>query len=151
MKILLLNGPNLGLLGKREPSIYGRETLEDIVARVRKEALEFDAEIHAVQSNDEGTLVSAIGAAPGKYDGIVFNPAAYTHTSVALRDALQAVDVPCVEVHLSNTHAREAFRHTSMTAPACIGQIMGFGSLGYVLALRALVDCVERSKSAGAV
>jgi 3-dehydroquinate dehydratase-2 len=144
MKILVLNGPNLNLLGRREPGIYGHEGLEAIVARVRARAAELGVEIDDVQSNDEGTLVSRIGEAPGRYDGILFNPAAYTHTSVALRDALLAAGVPCVEVHLSNTHAREEFRHRSLTAAACVGQIMGFGGMGYVLALDALVEVIRR-------
>lgn len=144
MKILVLNGPNLNLLGRREPGIYGREGLDAIIARVRARAAELGVEVDAEQSNDEGALVSRIGEAPGRYDGILFNPAAYTHTSVALRDALLAAGVPCVEVHLSNTHAREEFRHRSLTAAACVGQIMGFGGMGYVLALDALVDVIRR-------
>ena len=148
MKILVLNGPNLNLLGRREPGIYGREDLEAIIERVRARAGELGVEVDAAQSNDEGALVSTIGEAPGRYDGIIFNPAAYTHTSVALRDALLAAGVPCVEVHLSNTHAREEFRHRSLTAAACVGQIMGFGGQGYVLALEALVEAV-RLRAAG--
>ena len=140
MKILVLNGPNLQLLGQREPKVYGRETLDDVVARVRARAAELRAEITAVQANVEGELVGQIGRARGRFDGIILNPAAYTHTSVALRDALQACEVPCVEVHLSNVHAREDFRHRSYTAAACVGQICGFGSYGYVLALEALVE-----------
>lgn len=148
MKILVLNGPNLHLLGRREPGIYGREDLERIIARVCERAAQLGVEIEAFQSNEEGALVTRIGEAPGRFDGIVFNPAAYTHTSVALRDALLAAGVPCVEVHLSNTHAREEFRHRSLTAPACVGQIMGFGGQGYVLALEGLVEHLRRKCAA---
>ena len=144
MKILVLNGPNLNLLGKREPDLYGRTSLEDIVRQVKARARKQSITVDAFQSNEEGALVTRIGRSAGKYDGIIFNPAAYTHTSVALRDALLAAKVPCVEVHLSNIHAREEFRHKSLTAAACIGQISGFGGLGYVLALDALVDYLER-------
>lgn len=151
MRILILNGPNLNLLGRREPGVYGGEDLETIVDGARKCASALGVEIDHLQSNDEGTLVTAIGEAPARYDGIVFNPAAYTHTSVALRDALQAADVPCVEVHLSNTHAREEFRHRSLTAPACLGQIMGFGGDGYRLALEGLVAALRQRESGGAV
>jgi len=138
MRILVLNGPNLNLLGQREPHIYGAGTLEDIIALLEKKASELDIEIETFQSNEEGELVSRIGDCVGTYDGIIINPAAYTHTSVALRDAIEACGLPCVEVHISNTHARESFRHISLTAPACLGQIMGFGAAGYVLALDGL-------------
>lgn len=142
MRILVLNGPNLDRLGTREPGMYGTMTLDDIVRLVEARGQALGVEIDACQSNEEGVLVDRIGASSGRYDGIVFNPAAYTHTSVALRDALQACPVPCVEVHLSNTLARESFRHTSLTGAACIGQIQGFGPHGYVLALDALVNAV---------
>ncbi len=138
MKILILNGPNLGLLGKREPDIYGSVTLDEIITKVKARAVELGVEVEALQSNEEGVLVTAIGEAKGKFDGIIINPAAYTHTSVALRDALQGCRVPCVEVHLSNVHAREEFRHISLTAAACVGQIMGFGWMSYVLGLEAM-------------
>ena len=144
MKILVLNGPNLGLLGTREPDVYGTETLERIIDRVRARAKELDVALTAFQSDDEGALIAQIGSSAGQHDGMIFNPAGYTHTSVALRDALQATPVPCVEVHLSNTLAREEFRHRSLTGGVCIGQIMGFGALGYVLALEALVDYLSR-------
>jgi 3-dehydroquinate dehydratase-2 len=144
MKVLVLNGPNLDRLGTRQPDIYGSATLPEIMAAVQQRGREMDVAVDWFQSNDEGVLVSRIGAAPGVYDGIILNPAAYTHTSIALRDALQAADIPCVEVHLSNIHARESFRHHSLTAPACIGQILGFGPLGYVLALEALADHLRR-------
>jgi 3-dehydroquinate dehydratase-2 len=119
--------------------VYGRTTLDEVVASVSARGRELGVDIEAFQSNDEGALVSRIGECAGKADGIVFNPAAYTHTSVALRDAIKAGGVPCVEVHLSNTHAREEFRHRSLTAAVCIGVVMGFGSFGYVMALEALV------------
>jgi 3-dehydroquinate dehydratase-2 len=140
MKILVINGPNLNLLGQREPDVYGSETLADIESKTRQAAAALDVELDAFQSNEEGVLVTTIGQASGVYDGIIINPAAYTHTSIALRDAIKASGVPCVEVHLSNTHARESFRHTSLTAPVCIGQIMGFGGKGYLLALEGLVE-----------
>jgi 3-dehydroquinate dehydratase-2 len=148
MKILVVNGPNLKLLGTREPSIYGRETLEGILQRVRECAEGLGVEITAFQSDWEGGLVEAIGAARGVFDGIIINPAAYTHTSVAVRDALSACGVPAVEVHLSNTHKREAFRHGSLTAPVCVGQVMGFGGAGYLLALRGLLTYIEQEKQA---
>lgn len=137
-KILLLNGPNLALLGTREPEIYGRTTLADIVALVTAAAREKGIEVEAFQSDVEGELVSAIGRARGAYDGIILNPAAYTHTSVALHDAIKASGVPTVEVHLSNVYAREGYRHESLTAGVCAGQICGFGPEGYILALEAL-------------
>ena len=148
MKILVLNGPNLNLLGTREPDVYGNASLDDILARLKKRAKELGTEIVSFQSNDEGTLVTRIGESTGNYDGIIMNPAAYTHTSVALRDALLACRVPCVEVHLSNIHAREDFRHKSMTAAACIGQISGFGGSSYILALEALVEYLSHAKKA---
>lgn len=140
MKILVINGPNLNLLGQREPDIYGSETLADIEQMLAEAASDLGVELDTFQSNEEGVLVTAIGSTVGKYDGIIINPAAYTHTSVALRDAIKACGVPTVEVHLSNTHSREEFRHKSLTAPVCVGQIMGFGGKGYLLALRGLVD-----------
>ena len=137
-KILVLNGPNLALLGTREPEIYGRTTLADIVALVTAAACEKGIAVDAFQSDVEGELVAAIGRARGVYDGIILNPAAYTHTSVALHDAIKASGVPTVEVHLSNVYAREGCRHESLTAGVCAGQICGFGPTGYVLALEAL-------------
>ena len=149
MKILLLNGPNLNLLGRREPTIYGRATLDEIVAQVVAHGAEMGATVEAFQSNEEGALVTRIGESPGRYDGILFNPAAYTHTSIALGDALAAAGVPCVEVHLSNIHAREAFRRHSLTAAACLGQISGFGAMSYLLGLEALVAHLRKSKEKG--
>lgn len=140
MKILVLNGPNLNLLGTREPEIYGRETLADIEAQMR--SLFQEVEIEFRQSNSEAELITWIGETRGNFDGIIINPAALTHTSLGVCDALKAVGdvVPAVEIHLSNTHTREEIRHKSLTAPACIGQIMGFQGFGYTLALRALVN-----------
>jgi 3-dehydroquinate dehydratase II len=137
MKILFLNGPNLNLLGSREPEIYGRTTLSDIEGQVRQRAAATKSEIDFRQSNSEGELVGWVQEAKGKFDAIVINAAAYTHTSVALRDAISAVAVPTIEIHLSNVHAREEFRHKSMIAPVCCGQISGFGDKSYILALEA--------------
>ena len=139
MKILFLNGPNLNLLGTREPEIYGRTTLADIEAMVRERAAKFGAEIAFRQTNQEGELVAWIQDAKGKFDVIVLNAAAYTHTSVALRDAISAIGVPTIEIHISNVHAREEFRHKSLIAPVCRGQICGFGANSYVLAVEAAV------------
>jgi len=130
------------LLGTREPSIYGTETLGEIVESVALCAAAKGVQVDAVQSDVEGDIVQAIGAARGVYAGIIINPAAYTHTSVAIRDAIAACGLPAVEVHLSNTHRREAFRHVSLTAPVCVGQIMGFGAAGYLLALDALLNVI---------
>ena len=140
MKMLILNGPNLNLLGSREPDVYGTTNLQQIVDKVVAKGVESGVDIDAVQSNGEGELVTKIGESMGVYDGIIFNPAAYTHTSVAIRDAILACGVPCVEVHLSNIHKREEFRQKSLSAPVCIGQISGFGGYGYILGLEALLD-----------
>ncbi len=139
-KILVLNGPNLGLLGVREPAVYGAATLEAIMRELAAYGREHGARVDAVQSDLEGTLVERILGARGVYDGVIMNPAGFTHTSVALRDALQAAEVPCVEVHLSNTAARDDFRRRSLTAAACLGQVMGFGAVGYRLALDGLLE-----------
>jgi len=146
MKILVVNGPNLNLLGQREPDVYGSETLADIDAAVIKAGAEMEVEVKTFQSNEEGELVTKIGSAVGHYDGIIINPAAYTHTSVALRDAIKAVGLPVVEVHLSNTHSREEFRHKSLTAAVCMAQLMGFGGYGYILALTGLVEKLRSNK-----
>lgn len=140
MKILFLNGPNLNLLGTREPEVYGRLTLADIEAKVRQRAGELKVEVEFRQSNQEGELVTWIQEAKGTFAAVVINAAAYTHTSVALRDAISAVGVPAIEIHLSNVHAREEFRHKSLIAPVCRGQICGFGAISYVLGLEAAVD-----------
>ena len=140
MRILFLNGPNLNLLGQREPEVYGRTTLADIETKVRDRARELKMRIEFRQSNLEGELVGWIQQAKGKFDVIVLNAAAYTHTSVALRDAIAAVGVPTIEIHLSNVHAREEFRHKSLIAPVCWGQIAGFGADSYVLALEAAIN-----------
>jgi len=140
MRILFLNGPNLNLLGRREREVYGRTTLAEIEAEVRKRAANFGSKVEFRQSNLEGELVSWIQEARGKFDVIVLNAAAYTHTSIALRDAIAAVGIPTIEVHLSNVHARERFRQKSLIAPVCVGQITGFGANSYILALEAAVN-----------
>jgi 3-dehydroquinate dehydratase II len=147
MKILFLNGPNLNLLGQREPEIYGRTSLADIETKVRKRAAKLRAEIDFRQSNMEGELVAWIQEAKGKFDVLVLNAAAYTHTSIALRDAIAAVGVPTIEIHLSNIHAREEFRQKSVIAPVCRGQISGFGADSYILALEASLNVTELEKS----
>ena len=139
MKVLILNGPNLNLLGTRKPEIYGKTTLADIEANLQKFAAENDLELAFMQSNHEGALVDAIQQAKGNYDYLVINAAAYTHTSVAIRDAVEAVEIPAIEVHLSNIHAREEFRHHSYLAPVCVGQICGFGQYSYLMALQYIV------------
>lgn len=145
MKILILNGPNLQLLGTREPGIYGSDTLASIMAGTRELAGELGVTVEDFQSNIEGELVSRIGdARKDGFDGIIINAAAYTHTSVALRDAISAAALPAVEVHLSNTAAREEFRHHSFIAPVCTGVIAGFGRDSYLLALRALVSKLRK-------
>lgn len=138
MKILVINGPNLNLLGDREPEVYGTVSLEKIRERLDTVSSELGVVIDYRQSNHEGEIIDWIGEAKGNFDGIIINPAAYTHTSVAIGDALAAVKIPAVEVHLSNIHAREEFRHHSYTASVCVGQIAGFGSDSYEWALRAL-------------
>jgi len=139
MQILVLHGPNLNLLGKREPEVYGNLTLEQINQRLHQEAELLGVTLHIEQHNEEGALVTAIQRALGPMQGILMNPAAYTHTSIALRDAIQAVALPLVEVHLSNIYRRETFRHHSYLAGVAVGQIAGFGVNSYLLGLRALV------------
>lgn len=142
--MLVIHGPNLNMLGQREPDVYGATTLDEINDRLRVEAKKLGVEIETFQSNHEGQVLDLLGKARGQFDGIVINPAAWTHTSVALRDGLAATGLPAVEVHLSNVYAREAFRHTSMTAPVCVGQITGFGPDSYILGLHALVNVIRR-------
>lgn len=143
-KILVLNGPNLNLLGLREPGIYGSETLDGINAALLSLAGELSCEVDFLQSNSEGALVDAIQQSSGRVDGIIINPAAYTHTSVAIRDAIAAVGLPVIEVHLSNVYKREEFRHKSLIAPVAVGQIAGLGADGYLLALRGMVSYLNR-------
>jgi 3-dehydroquinate dehydratase-2 len=140
VKLLFLNGPNLNLLGTREPEKYGKTTLLEIEQRVRARANQLGATVEFRQSNLEGELVNWIQQAKGTVDWIILNAAAYTHTSIALRDAIAAVQVPTIEIHLSNVHAREEFRHKSLIAPVCKGQIAGFGANSYLLALEAAVS-----------
>jgi len=145
-KILLLHGPNLNLLGRREPGIYGHQTLDDIVAAARALAAELGVEVESHQSNEEGELVTRIQQASGRFGAVVFNPGAYTHTSIALRDAVAAAGVPVVEVHLSNVHKRERFRQRSYLAGVVEGQIVGFGVDSYLLGLRAAVSILRGRK-----
>ncbi|WP_404803795.1 type II 3-dehydroquinate dehydratase [Lysinibacillus sp. S1] len=141
MKLLCLNGPNLNRLGKREPHIYGHETLDDVQENVQNLAASLGATVEFRQSNHEGVLVDWVHEAEDeKYDGIIFNPGAYTHTSIALHDAIAGISVPGIEVHISNIHKREAFRHHSYLAPSCLGQICGLGTKGYELALRTFIE-----------
>lgn len=140
MKFLLINGPNINFLGIREPGIYGKKGYAELTALVQAEGKRLGVAVDCFQSNGEGEIIDAIQAAYGKYDGIIINPAAYTHYSIAIFDALKAVAIPAIEVHISNTHVREEFRHRSVTAAACVGQIIGLGFKGYVLALQALYE-----------
>lgn len=137
--ILVLNGPNLNLLGLREPDVYGHTTLPEIEDAAMKHGAAHGVEVTCQQSNHEGALVDAIHASVGKHSGVILNAGAYTHTSIALRDAIAGTGLPVVELHLSNIHARESFRHTSMIAPVAIGMICGFGAAGYTLAIDALL------------
>lgn len=143
-QILVLNGPNLNLLGTREPEVYGSDTLADILADLQVAAASLGAELRDYQSNAEGALVDALHDARNWADGVVFNPGAYTHTSIALRDAISSIELPVVETHLSNVHAREEFRHTSLLSAVCLGVVGGFGRDSYAIALRALIVVLER-------
>ncbi len=145
-RILILNGPNLNLLGTRQPEVYGATTLADIEKMCRAHAETCGATIDFAQSNHEGVLIDSIHAARGKQDGIILNAGALTHTSIALMDAISSAEVPVVELHLSNIHARESFRHKSWIAPVAVGQICGFGARGYVLAMDALLGHLEAAK-----
>lgn len=143
-KILVIHGPNLNLLGRRETDIYGKVTIDDINNALFEEAEKIGVSVEMIQSNHEGEIVDRLGQASNEFDGILINPAAYTHTSVAIRDALSALQIPSVEVHLSNIYKREEFRHTSLTVSACVGQVSGFGKNSYVLGLRALADVIKQ-------
>jgi len=145
LRVLVLHGPNLNLLGQREPEIYGSLTLTQIDQQLQQLAIALGVELTSFQSNSEGELVTLIQKAMGEYQGIVINAAAYTHTSVAIRDALSAVKIPTVEVHLSNIHQRESFRHFSYIAPVAIGQICGFGANSYRLGLQAIVEYLQKN------
>ncbi|UOQ42550.1 type II 3-dehydroquinate dehydratase [Halobacillus salinarum] len=143
-RLLLLNGPNLNLLGQREPETYGSETLQKIIELVNETAAEAGYELDHFQSNHEGELIDKLQQSQNNVSGIIFNPAAYTHTSIAIRDAVSAIDVPVIEVHISNVHKREAFRHHSMIAPVSAGQIVGFGIEGYRMAAHGLLNMIEK-------
>lgn len=143
MKFLVINGVNLNMLGIREPGIYGKSTLKDLENYITEKANELNVEVDFFQSNYEGAICEKIQEALGVYDGIIMNPGAFTHYSYAIRDALGSVKLPAIEVHISNIHKREEFRHHSVTVPECIGQICGLGFKGYVLALEALIDVIK--------
>jgi 3-dehydroquinate dehydratase-2 len=143
-KILVIHGPNLNLLGSREVDVYGKITIGEINADLEKSAKSKNVSLEIVQSNHEGEIVDLIGRAGGRFGGILINPAAYTHTSVAIRDAVSAVDIPTVEVHLSNIYSREEFRHTSLIAPVAAGQVSGFGKTSYLLGLEALLGLLGK-------
>jgi 3-dehydroquinate dehydratase II len=141
-KILVIHGPNLNMLGKREPDVYGTETLQDIDTELKRRSDHLEIELITFQSNHEGAIVDAIQDAMGKFSGVIINPAAYTHTSIAIRDALLLLDVPIIEVHLSNIHAREPFRHKSMISDIARAQISGLGAQGYFSALKSISEMI---------
>ena len=143
MKILVINGPNINMLGIREKNIYGNNDYNSLVEKIKKGANELDCQVDFFQSNIEGEIITSIQKALGVYDGIIINPAAYTHYSIGILDALKAVNLPAVEVHISNIHQRENFRKKSVTVEGCIGQISGLGFEGYTLALRGLVNLLK--------
>ena len=143
MKILIINGPNINMLGIREKNIYGVNDYNSLVEKIKKEASELDCQVDFFQSNIEGEIITSIQKAFGVYDGIIINPAAYTHYSIGILDALKSVNIPAIEIHISNIHQREDFRKKSVTAEGCIGQISGLGFEGYTLALRGLVNLLK--------
>ena len=147
MKFLVVNGPNLNLLGVREPEVYGKNGYETLVSRIRASAQSMNVEVEIFQSNHEGAIIDKLHGARGSFDGIIINPGAYTHYSYAILDALKAVDLPAVEVHLSNIHKREEFRHTSVTAAGCDGQVCGLGQFGYVAAMGYLIEKLTGNES----
>ena len=144
MKILIINGPNINMLGIREKNIYGNNDYNSLVEKIKKEASELDCQVDFFQSNIEGEIITSIQKALGVYDGIIINPAAYTHYSIGILDALKAVNIPAIEVHISNIHQREDFRKKSVTAEGCVGQISGLGFEGYTLALRGLINLIRK-------
>lgn len=144
MKILVINGPNINMLGIREKNIYGNNDYNSLVEKIKKEANELNCQVDFFQSNIEGEIITSIQKALGVYDGIIINPAAYTHYSIGILDALKSVNIPAIEVHISNIHQREDFRKKSVTAEGCIGQISGLGFEGYTLALRGLVNLIRK-------
>ena len=143
MKILVINGPNINMLGIREKNIYGNNDYNSLVEKIKKEASELDCQVDFFQSNIEGEIITSIQKALGVYDGIIINPAAYTHYSIGILDALKSVNIPAIEVHISNIHQREDFRKKSVTAEGCIGQISGLGFEGYTLALKGLISLLK--------
>jgi 3-dehydroquinate dehydratase-2 len=147
MKVVVIQGPNLNMLGMREQNIYGPMKLDDIHAQMKGFAEQSGIEVEFFQSNLEGEIVDRLQECLGEADGIIINPAAYTHTSIAIRDAIAAIQIPTVEIHLSNIHQREEFRHTSLTAPVCAGQIVGFGPFGYHLAMVSIIQIMNEVKA----
>lgn len=147
MRILVIHGPNLNLLGEREPGIYGTENLEQVNGAILARAKELGAQCEVFQSNHEGDIIDRLHEARREFDGVVLNAGAYTHYSYAIRDAIAAIRIPCVEVHISNVHAREEFRHTSVIAPACLGVVCGFGGDSFLLALEGLVRRLSQQKT----
>ena len=144
MKLLVINGPNLNMLGTREPEKYGNTTLADIEKELYAYSFELGIDIETFQSNGEGEIIDKIQQALGNFEGILINAGGYTHTSVAIRDAISSINLPCIEIHMTNVHAREEFRHLSLIAPVCIGQISGFGQNSYKLGLKALCDYLKK-------